>query len=322
MAIGVWTAPGDLEGDRFADSQAAGGLRQLWAILRANRSSLVGLGVLIVLTCTALLAPIVAPYNPNTIVGPAFAPPSASHLLGLDDGGHDVLSLLIWGLRVSLYVGFGATAISVVLGAGIGLLAGYAGGFVDVLLMRFTDFILVIPTLPLMIVVADIWSPSLLHLVIVIGVISWTMTAIVVRAQTRTARQRTFVRRSAAFGASHRRIIGVHILPQVLPLIIANAVLLVGYAIFTETALAFLGLGDPTQVSLGTMIEFAFLRSATSVGAWWAIAPPGALVAVIVVATSLVGRAIEDGLNPRIASAHLAARTFRAQAGGRLRRPK
>src|SRR5580704_1152692 len=139
MAIGVWTAPGDLEGDRFADLQAAGGLRQLWTILRANRSSLAGLGVLIVLTCTALLAPIVAPYNPNTIVGPAFASPSASHLLGLDDGGHDVLSLLIWGLRVSLYVGFGATAISVVLGAGIGLLAGYAGGFVDVLLMRFTD---------------------------------------------------------------------------------------------------------------------------------------------------------------------------------------
>jgi peptide/nickel transport system permease protein len=321
MVTGAWTAPKDATVDRPADPQATGGVRQLWAILRASRSSLVGLAVLFVLTCTALLAPIIAPYSPSNIVGPAFGPPSASHLLGLDDGGHDVLSLLIWGLRVSLYVGFGATAISIVLGAGVGLIAGYAGGLVDVLLMRFTDFILVIPTLPLMIVVADIWSPSLVHLVIVIGVISWTMTAIVVRAQTRTARQRTFVRRSAAFGASHRRIIGVHILPQVLPLVIANAVLLVGYAIFTETALAFLGLGDPTQVSLGTMIEFAFLRSATSVGAWWAIVPPGALVAVIVVATSLVGRAIEDGLNPRITAAHLASRTFRAQSGRRLRGP-
>ena len=299
--------------DAAAETRASSGWRQVLRILRQSPSSMIGLGILATLALLALLAPVVAPFGQNATVGPPFAPPSLHHLLGLDDGGHDVLSLLIWGLRVSLLVGFGATLLSTVIGAAIGLVAGYFSGPADVALMRFTDFVLVIPTLPLMIVVADIWGSSLFHLIAVIGALSWTMTAIVVRAQARSVRKRTYVRRAKALGASNSSIIARHVLPQLLPLIVANAVLLVGYAIFTETALAFLGLGDATQVSLGTMIEFAFLRSAISNGAWWAIAPPGALVAIIVVATSLVGRAIEDGLNPRIKIAHLSSKTYRTR---------
>ena len=289
-------------------------LNDIRLALRDSRASLVGLSLLILLILSAVLAPVLSPYNPTSIVGASFGQPSSLHLLGLDDGGHDVLSLLLWGLRLSLIVGFGATAISVLIGASIGLVSGFFGGLTDVVLMRFTDFILVIPMLPLMIVVADIWGSSTFHLVVIIGVIAWPMTALVIRSQTRSVCKRTYVRRATALGARSGSIIVRHVMPHLLPLVVANAVLLVGSAIFIETALAFLGLADPSQASLGTMIEFAFLRSATSVGAWWAIVPPGVVVALIVAATSLVGRAIEDGLNPRMKVAHLSSRTYRVLA--------
>jgi peptide/nickel transport system permease protein len=285
-------------------------IRQLWRSIWKSPASLAGFVVLVSLIAVALLAPVIAPYSPNQVVGHPFDAPSSSHLLGLDDGGYDVLSLLMWGLRVSLLVGFAATLIASVAGAVVGVVAGYFGGIVDGGLMRLTDYFLVIPLLPLMIVVADAWGPSLPHVIIVIGGLAWTMTAIVVRAQVRSIRERAYVKRAHALGASNRRVIVRHVLPQVMPLIVANTVLTLGYAVFTETALAFLGLTDPTQASLGTMIEDAFLRAAISSGAWWAVIPPGVLVAVLVLAASLVGRGIEDSLNPRLRVAHLSARRF------------
>ncbi|HWF35186.1 MAG TPA: ABC transporter permease [Solirubrobacteraceae bacterium] len=293
--------------------------RELVRSVRSSPSSVVGAVVLGALVLIAVLAPVIAPYGPNQQVGVPFASPSGTHLLGLDDGGYDVLSLLMWGLRVSLLVGFAATLIASLLGAVVGVAAGYFGGFVDGVLMRVTDYFLVIPLLPLMIVIADAWGASLFHIIAVIGLLSWTMTAIVIRAQVRSVRERVYIKRAVALGATHRRIIFRHILPQVMPLLVANTVLNLAYAVFTETALAFLGLGDPNQVSLGTMIEHSFLRAAISSGAWWAVVSPGALVAIAVLAASLLGRTIEDSLNPRLRTAHLSSRRFRVREIARAR---
>jgi peptide/nickel transport system permease protein len=289
-------------------------MAKIWLALRSNKTALAGLIVLAVLTLLALFAPLIAPYPINQQVGHPFTPPSSQHILGLDDAGYDVFSLLLYGLRISLLVGFSATIIASVLGTLVGLIAGYRGGIVDNLLMRLTDYFLVIPLLPLMIVVADLWGATLFHVIAVIGVLSWTMTAIVIRAQVRSLREYMFIRRARATGASHTRIIVQHILPQVMPLVVANTVLNISYAVFTETALAFLGIGDPSQVSLGTMIEFGFQRGAITNGAWWAIVPPGVLVTIIILACSLVGRGIETSFNPRLNLAHLSIRRPRVIA--------
>ena len=289
-------------------------MAKVWLALRSNKTALVGLIVLVVLVLLSIFAPLIAPYPINQQVGQPFAPPSPQHILGLDDAGYDVFSLLLYGMRISLLVGFSATIIASVLGTVIGLIAGYRGGIVDNLLMRLTDYFLVIPLLPLMIVVADLWGATLFHVIAVIGVLSWTMTAIVIRAQVRSLREYMFIRRARATGASHTRIIVQHILPQVMPLVVANTVLNISYAVFTETALAFLGIGDPSQVSLGTMIEFGFQRGAITNGAWWAIVPPGVLVTIIILACSLVGRGIETSFNPRLNLAHLSIRRPRVIA--------
>jgi peptide/nickel transport system permease protein len=279
--------------------------------LRRNPSALIGGSVLFVITFCAVLAPLLAPFGLHTQVGPVFGHPSWKHPLGLDDGGIDMVTLLMWGARISLVVGFAATFVSMAIGGTVGVLAGYFGGRVDTILMRITDYFLVIPDVPLMIVVAAIWGPSLFHIVIVIGILLWTGTARVIRAQVKSVRERVYVKRARALGAGHIRIVVRHVLPQVAPLLIANTVLTVAVAIFDETALSFLGLGDPSRTSLGKVIENAFERAAISSGAWWAIVPPGVLVALIILACSLVGGSMEDALNPRLRVAHLSARTFR-----------
>jgi peptide/nickel transport system permease protein len=267
--------------------------------------------ILVVIVLTAILAPWIAPYGLHEQVGPPFEPPSWKHPLGLDDGGIDMVTLLMWGTRVSLVVGFAATFVSMAIGGTIGVISGYAGGGTDTVLMRITDYFLVLPDVPLMIVVAAIWGPSLFHIIIVIGILLWTSTARVIRAQVKSVRERVYVKRARALGAGRTRIVMRHVVPQVAPLLIANTVLTVAVAIFDETALSFLGLGDPSKISLGKVIENAFERAAISAGAWWAIVPPGVLVALIILACSLVGGALEDALNPRLRVAHLGARTFR-----------
>jgi peptide/nickel transport system permease protein len=283
----------------------------VWQAIRKRPSAIVGATILGVVILGALLAPVLAPYDVHEQVGPVFGHPSWSHPVGLDDGGIDMLSLLMWGARVSLLVGFAATFVSMVIGGTIGVASGYFGGRTDTILMRITDYFLVIPDVPLMIVVAAIWGPSLFHIIIVIGILLWTSTARVIRAQVKSVRERVYVKRARALGAGHTRIVWSHVLPQVAPLLIANTVLTIAVAIFDETALAFLGLGDPSRVSLGKIIENAFQRAAISNGAWWAIVPPGLLVAAIILSCSLIGGAIEDALNPRLRVAHLAARSFR-----------
>jgi peptide/nickel transport system permease protein len=283
----------------------------IWETVRRRPSAAVGAGVLLLVVLGAVLAPVLAPYDLHKQVGPVFGRPSWSHPLGLDDGGIDMVTLLMWGARISLVVGFAATFVSMVIGGTIGVAAGYFGGKVDTVLMRITDYFLVIPDVPLMIIVAAIWGPSLFHIVIVIGILLWTSTARVIRAQVKSVRERVYVKRARSLGASHMRVVFRHVLPQVAPLLIANTVLTIAVAIFDETALSFLGLGDPSRISLGKVIENAFQRAAISTGAWWAIVPPGALVAVIILGCSLLGGALEDALNPRLRVAHLSARSFR-----------
>jgi peptide/nickel transport system permease protein len=301
------------EASFFVESPEAGtsSRAQLLHKLRHQRSALIGATILVAVILIAVLAPWIAPYDIHTQAGPPFEPPSWSHPLGLDDGGIDMVSLLMWGLRISLVVGFAATFVSMVIGGSIGLASGYFGGKTDTILMRITDYFLVIPDVPLMIVVAAIWGPSLFHIIIVIGILLWTGTARVIRAQVLSVRERAYVKRTRALGAGHFRIVMRHVLPQVAPLLIANTVLTIAVAVFDETALSFLGLSDPSRVSLGKLIENAFERAAISAGAWWAIVWPGVLVAIIILACSLLGGAVEDALNPRLRVAHLSARTFR-----------
>jgi peptide/nickel transport system permease protein len=279
--------------------------------IRHQPAASIGAVTLVALTAAAILAPWIAPYGLHEQVGPVFGRPSWPHPLGLDDGGIDMVTLLIWGLRTSLIVGFAATFVSMAIGGTVGVVAGYFGGGTDTVLMRITDYFLVIPDVPLMIVVAAIWGPSLFHIIIVIGILLWTSTARVIRAQVKSVRERVYVKRTRALGAGHTRIVMRHVLPQVGPLLIASTVLTIAVAIFDETALSFLGLGDPSTISLGRIIENAFQRAAISTGAWWAIVPPGVLVAVLILACSLVGGALEDALNPRLRVAHLSARSFR-----------
>lgn len=283
----------------------------VWETVKRRPSAAVGAAVLVLVILGAVLAPVLAPYDLHKQEGPVFGHPSWSHPLGLDDGGIDMVTLLMWGARISLVVGFAATFVSILIGGTIGVAAGYFGGKVDTVLMRITDYFLVIPDVPLMIIVAAIWGPSLFHIVIVIGILLWTSTARVIRAQVKSVRERVYVKRARSLGASHTRVVFRHVLPQVAPLLIANTVLTIAVAIFDETALSFLGLGDPSRISLGKVIENAFQRAAISTGAWWAIVPPGALVAVIILACSLLGGTIEDALNPRLRVAHLSARSFR-----------
>jgi peptide/nickel transport system permease protein len=285
--------------------------RAVWQVVRRRPSATIGLSVLVMIIVVALLAPWIAPYGLHDEVGPVFGHPSWSHPLGLDDGGVDIVTLLMWGARISLVVGFAATLVSMLVGGAIGVLAGYFGRWVDVVLMRITDYFIAIPDVPLMIVVAAIWGPSLFHIVMVIGLLLWTSTARVIRAQVKSVRERVYVQRARSIGAGHIRIIFRHVLPQIAPLLIANTVLTIAVAIFDETALAFLGLGDPSRISLGKVIENAFQRTAVSSGAWWAIVPPGALVAILILSCSLIGQALEDALNPRLRVAHLGARRFR-----------
>jgi peptide/nickel transport system permease protein len=287
--------------------------------LLGQRQALVGLAILAIFVVTALLSPLLLSQDPKTKVGEVFEAPSGGHLLGTDGGGADMLALLVGGTSVSLIVGFAAAAVSALIGGVVGLLSGFFGGKTDILLMRITDYFLVIPDVPLMIVVAALFGRSLTNIVLIIGVIYWTTTARLIRAQVKSVRERVYVKRARALGAGNVRLIGKHILPQVAPLLIANTVLLVAYAIFAETFITFLGLGDPSLISWGRLIENAFNDDAILNDAWWAIVPPGLCVTIVVLGCTMLGQSMEDALNPRLRVGHLSVKRFRLRSlGGRL----
>jgi len=273
-----------------------------------NPMGVIGALMLLVVVVVAIFAPWLAPSDPRERVSVTpeeiLAPPDAEHLLGRDDAGKDVLSLLIYGARVSLVVGFTASSMSMLIGTTVGLVAGFFGGRIGNLLMRFVDFLMVIPELPLMLVIIAVMGRGLLNIILVIGLLGWTYTARLVRSQVLTVKERQFILRARSIGASNWRIILRHIVPLVLPLIIAQAVLDVSVAILAESSLAFLGLGDPTLISWGTMLNFAFER-AVSRQAWWFLLPPGFAIVWVSLSLILIGNTLDQIVNPRLRSHHL-----------------
>jgi oligopeptide/dipeptide ABC transporter ATP-binding protein len=284
-------------------------LSGFWKTFSKNRMGVVGLEMLVIALIVAIFAPSLAPYDPATSEGltssDIYNTPSAEHWLGTDDAGKDVLSIFIYGSRVSLIVGFFAAFISIVIGGVVGIAAGFYGGRIENFLMRFTDTLLVIPDLPLIVVIVALTKPSLFNIIFVIGIFGWTTTARIVRSQTLAVKSRKFVLRARAIGAGNRHIILHHILPLVLPLLVVNAILVISLAILNESTLSFLGLGDPTATSWGQMLNFAFGRGAMSAGAWWALATPGFGIVWVVLALTLLGHGLEQVLNPRLESHHL-----------------
>jgi peptide/nickel transport system permease protein len=285
----------------------AGLIRQA---ITERKAAALGLGIIVFFVILALASPLIAPYSTTARTCAVFAPPSGSHWLGCDDGGIDVLSEIISGGRISLIIGFAATLIAMVIGGGVGIAAGYFGRWLDILLMRITDYLLVIPDLAFAMVIADVWGPSLGHVIGVIAILEWATTARIIRAQVMSVKERVYIKRARSIGAGHARIIGRHILPQVGPLLMANTVLTVAVAIYLETALAFLGLEDPSTTTWGTILEHAFDRAAVSAGAWWAIVPDGIVITLLIMGCFLLGQAIEDALNPRLKVAHLSSRRW------------
>src|SRR5215207_5156587 len=221
-----------------------------WKTFRKNRMAIVGLIMLIVILILAIFAPALAPYNPKTYEGiqssHIYNAPSSEHWFGTDDAGKDVLSSFMYGARVSLIVGFFAAFISIFIGGVIGVVAGFYGGRVENLLMRFTDTMLVIPDLPLIVVIVALTKPNLLNIIFVIGLLGWTTTARIVRSQTLAVKSRKFVLRARAIGAGNGHIIRTHILPLVMPLLVVNAILVISLAILNESTLSF-GRGQVTS---------------------------------------------------------------------------
>jgi oligopeptide/dipeptide ABC transporter ATP-binding protein len=280
-----------------------------WRTFSKNRMAVVGVLMLFAIVILAIFAPALAPYNPYSSAGvqtsDIYNPPSPEHWFGTDDAGKDVLSNFIYGARVSLIVGFFAAFISIAIGGVIGIVAGFYGGRVENTLMRFTDTMLVIPDLPLIVVIIAMTKPSLLNIIFVIGLLGWTTTARIVRSQTLAVRSRKFVLRARAIGAGNWHIIITHTLPLVMPLLVVNAILVISLAILNESTLSFLGLGDPTAISWGQMLNFAFGRGAMSAGAWWALVAPGFGIVWVVLALTLLGHGLEQVLNPRLEAHHL-----------------
>ncbi|MBI5825928.1 MAG: dipeptide/oligopeptide/nickel ABC transporter permease/ATP-binding protein [Chloroflexi bacterium] len=283
--------------------------QEFWRVFRNNYMGLVGFMMLVVAIIVAILAPVLSPYDPsstlNVTTTDIYNPPSAAHWLGTDDAGQDVLTNFIFGARVSLTIGFFAAFISLVIGGVLGIIAGFYGGRTEELIMRFTDIMLVIPDLPLMMVVIALTKPSIFNIILVIGLLYWTTTARMVRSQTLAVKSRKFVLRARAIGSSKRHIIRRHILPLVLPILVVQAVLVVSSAVLAESTLSFLGLGDPTALSWGQMLNYAFGRGAMSTGAWWALVVPGFGIVWVVLGLTLLGQGLEQVLNPRLDTHHL-----------------
>ncbi|MBE3074140.1 MAG: ABC transporter permease [Actinobacteria bacterium] len=281
--------------------------RQVWKLYRANWQGMVGLYILVFFAALALLAPFLADHarlesTAQLGHGPFELPTLNSyyHLFGTDEQGLSILAEFIWSARISLFVGLMATFISTILGAGIGIAAGFYGGAIGEVCMRITDAFLVVPWLPLAMVMAAAWGRSYVTIILVIGVTSWPGTARVVRSDALRVRELQFIERGRAIGSSNWHIMNKHILPNVFPLIFANTILVVAIAILSESELSFLGLGDPLNFSWGTMLANAWGSGAAGLPAWWYIMPPGLAIVAVVLAFTFIGTAFDEVLDPKL----------------------
>jgi ABC-type dipeptide/oligopeptide/nickel transport system permease subunit len=261
----------------------------------------VGAVLLLLFLALAVLAPLLAPYDPTARVAEPFLPPSLNHPLGTNDIGNDIFSELIFGTRVSLTIGLVAALISITTGTLVGLTAGYYGGLLDTVLMRVVDVVMAIPFLPLMIVLAAYLGPSFWNIIIVISIVSWVRPARIIRSQVLSLKSEAYVECAQALGASVPRILFRHILPGVIPLALAQFVLAASHAILVEASLSFLGLGDPLQKSWGMILYYAQARGAFLKASWiWWVVPPGLLITLLVLGFAFTGQALEEILDPRL----------------------
>jgi ABC-type dipeptide/oligopeptide/nickel transport system permease subunit len=271
---------------------------RIWRRFVRYRPGLVGLTVITLLAVMAIFAPLIAPHSPSAIdTSLRGASPSGTHLLGNDDIGRDILSRIIYGSRIALIVGLGATAIAVSIGVTIGATAGYFGGRVDFILSRLVDTLMAFPLLALLLTLSAVFGPSLRNVVIVIGLTVWASYARLVRAEVLSLRERDYILAARAIGAGDRRIIFRHIVPNALGPVIVIASLAIGGIIILESALSFLGLGvsRPTA-SWGTMLSDGreYIRNYPHI----AIAP-GIAITITVLSFNLVGDGLRDALDPR-----------------------
>jgi peptide/nickel transport system permease protein len=295
-------------------SRPARGARAFAGRFFARSDGLIGLVILVFFAILALFPDLIAGplETATTATGQSLQPPGGGYPFGTDELGRDVLNLTVHGARISMTIGLLATLITVFVGALVGIVAGYVGGRTDTVLMRISDFFLVLPTIVLAIILAPVIldivgadaelfgiRATMLVIVVVIGLTSWAVTARVVRSQVLSIKMRMFVDRARVVGSGPGRIMRRHVLPNVINLIVAQAVLTFAVAVFTETTLAFIGLGDPFAPSWGQILNSAQGAGAPGLGAWWYIAPPAICVVLVVLAFTLVGNALDDILNPR-----------------------
>ncbi len=272
-------------------------VERFWWRYRRNRISVVGLIIILIFIFLAFLAPFLAPVDPFKMIAQRFLPPGYEHPMGTDDLGRDILSRFLYGVRISLFIGFLSAATSTIIGTAIGTISGYWGGKIDGLLMRITEFFMVIPKFFLALILVAVFGPSLWNIILVIGILSWPSTARIARAQFLSIKEREFVEAARAVGVGEGSIALFEILPNASPPIIVAASLQVASAILTESALSFLGLGDPTKISWGLMLYYArpFLRNA-----WWMMIFPGLGISLTTLGINLVGEGLNEALNPRL----------------------
>ena len=297
--------PTPLSARALARRRRTEALRRNWRLFRAKKSGMFGLVMLLAIVAIAAFAPLLVNSDGLDLTkatGGVLEHPTSHDWLGTDDNGRPILTLLIFGSRVSLFVGLVATLISMVIGTLVGLVSGFLDGWVASILFRLTEWFLVIPFLPLALILATILGRGLFNICLVIGITSWPGTALLIRSQTLSIRERPYLERARVLGAGRWHQMARHVLPNVMPMVFANTTLTVAGAILTETTLSFLGLGDPTRTSWGTMLENAFQVGAITTGAWWYIVPPGVCVVLVVLAFTLVGQALEEVFNPRLRS--------------------
>jgi peptide/nickel transport system permease protein len=274
-------------------------LRIIWKRFSKNPLSILGLAVILILAIVALLAPIISPYEPTKIdVYNVLSPPNTAHPFGTDELGRDLLTRMIWGSRVSLKVGFIAVAIAITIGTILGSIAGYYGGKIDAIIMRFVDIMLAFPTFFLILAVISIVEPNISTIMIIIGITGWMDVARLVRAEFLTLKERDFVLAARAIGASDSRIIFRHILPNALSPVFVAATFGIAGAILIESGLSFLGLGvQPPDPSWGNILTSG--KDNITV-AWWLSLFPGLAILITVLSYNLVGEGLRDALDPRL----------------------
>ncbi|MFQ5867542.1 MAG: oligopeptide ABC transporter permease [bacterium] len=271
----------------------------IWRRFRRNKLALFGALIILSLALVAVIAPLIAPFNPNQQdILHRLEPPSVKHPLGTDDLGRDLLSRIIYGTRVSLLVGFVAVGIAIIIGSFLGLLSGYFGGWLDALIMRFVDIMLCFPTFFLILMVIAFLEPNIWNIMAVIGLTSWPGLTRLVRGECLSVREREFLQAAKALGLSNRRVMFVHLLPNIMAPILVTATLGIGGAILTESALSFLGLGvQPPTPSWGNILSAGkdYITMA-----WWLSLYPGLAILITVLAYNLLGEGLRDVLDPRM----------------------